>query len=452
MGARGRPDARLRSLLAEAGWSGQQLAAAVNALGAEAGLRLRYDRTSVAHWLAGSTPNTPVPELIAEAFTRWLGRDIRVGAERFVPQPEHEDSRTGSGPGRFEAVDAVARLVQLHTERRRLLREGVYSIAALTVSDWRHAAAPQPSPAGESGRIRRGAPEAAQAMARVFSDADAAFGGRRQAVALASYLALDITPKLQARAAPAVRQAMFAAASELTYLCAFMHFDAGQHALAQRYYTAALALAAENHDPARYATTLRALSVQADSLGHHEQALHLADAAISAAPGSMAPRTRAFLYGQGAVAAAGTGDAHTALAHLRRAETLLERGPAPDATIGAYHQASLAHQKAAVLTALSDIPGAIRALSTSIRHRPEAERRARTLTLAALAQLHLRQGELEQATATWGLFVADYPHLDSARADTALAEMRAGLRPHRRNRNVAHLWEQAARITAPLKG
>src|SRR5919198_5845824 len=80
MAAQREPNQRLRALLAEAGWTGQGLARAVNAVGAESGQRLRYTRASVAHWLAGVRPRPPVPELIAEAFSRRLGRPITVRA------------------------------------------------------------------------------------------------------------------------------------------------------------------------------------------------------------------------------------------------------------------------------------------------------------------------------------------------------------------------------------
>jgi len=430
-----RPDGRLRSLLTEAGWTGQQLAAAVNTVGAEAGLTLRYDRTSVAHWLSGSTPNPPVPELIAEAFARRLGRGIGAdgpgcGSDRI---PGHE-------------MDAVARLVELNPGRRRLLRGGVYSLAALAVPGWAQAAAtvPPPGRAREVGRIGRGEADAARAMTRVFSDADAAFGGGRAVGALSAYLAHDIAPKLRAAAGPAVRQAMFAAAAELAYLCAYMHFDSEKHAAAQRYYTVALQIATENHDPAGYATILRALSVQAHHLGHHRQALNLAETALDAAPGSLPPGTAAFLSGQAAVAAAAGGDRRAALAHLRRAEALMERGAVSGAVCGAYHESSLAHQRAAVLSALGDVPGATEALTASIRHRPATERRARAITLASLAQLQLREGHLELAAATWQRFLADYPHLNSGRADTALAALRTTLRPYQRNRAVAAVWARAA--------
>src|SRR2546430_2707751 len=71
------PNQALRRLLDQAGWSGARLAREVNSLGAEQGTALHYDRTSVAHWLAGSRPRPPVPSLVAEALSRRLGSPVR---------------------------------------------------------------------------------------------------------------------------------------------------------------------------------------------------------------------------------------------------------------------------------------------------------------------------------------------------------------------------------------
>ncbi|MFF3374034.1 hypothetical protein ACFYXF_13995 [Streptomyces sp. NPDC002680] len=66
----------LRNALAEAGWTLHELARAVNAAGAEGGMRLRYDRTSVSPWLAGTRPRPAVRLLIAEVLSRRLGRAL----------------------------------------------------------------------------------------------------------------------------------------------------------------------------------------------------------------------------------------------------------------------------------------------------------------------------------------------------------------------------------------
>src|SRR5437868_8378711 len=136
------PDDQLRSLLAEASWTGQELARAVNALGAETGMILTYDRTSVAHWLRGTRPRPPVPALISEVFTRRLGRIVAYPAHdisdtrRTTPSPT--STHAVSEAAGWNGVDAVSRLAGLNTGPC-LLHGGVYSLAALAVPEWEHA-------------------------------------------------------------------------------------------------------------------------------------------------------------------------------------------------------------------------------------------------------------------------------------------------------------------------
>ncbi|MEV6938841.1 hypothetical protein AB0N19_31680, partial [Streptomyces sp. NPDC051132] len=82
----------LRDLLSEAGMSAAELARNVNRLAADEGLALGYDRTTVAHWLSGSRPRAPVPQLVAEVLTRSIGR--LVGA-----------AETGLADARAQAAD-----------------------------------------------------------------------------------------------------------------------------------------------------------------------------------------------------------------------------------------------------------------------------------------------------------------------------------------------------------
>jgi tetratricopeptide (TPR) repeat protein len=214
------------------------------------------------------------------------------------------------------------------------------------------------------------------------------------------------------------------------------------HGAAQRYYLASLRLAGEAGDSTAYMVTLRALSVQARMLGHHREAVHLAEAAVRSATRATA-RTRAFLFGQLAVANAAAGDRTAAVNNLSTAERQLERASSPGTPVGAYHPASLSHQHAVVRACLGDRRGAIAALSSSVRHRPVGERRSRAITLARLAELQFEDGQLEQACGTWRTFLDDYPYLWSRRADNALATLRARLRPHG-NHPVARLLTRRA--------
>ncbi|WP_314172015.1 helix-turn-helix transcriptional regulator [Streptomyces winkii] len=112
------PNGALRALLEESGWTQEAFARAIGRLGAEAGVRLGYDRTSVAHWLRGSRPAPRVQGFIAEALSRRLGRPIPV------TQLGMGDGRFG-GPGpRPQLAEGVAKAVAEDEVMGELARRG----------------------------------------------------------------------------------------------------------------------------------------------------------------------------------------------------------------------------------------------------------------------------------------------------------------------------------------
>jgi hypothetical protein len=158
VGDRAVPNEALRVLLAEAGWSGAELARRVSKVAAEAGLALVLDRRSVSFWLAGRCPRAPMPELVAEALSRGLDRPVdvdSVGMGRQDPGAaagglrhsgtRHSGMRTHTGGSRPAAelgdpVTSLSRLAQAHG-RRQVLAGGAYSLSLLAVPSWTQAAA-----------------------------------------------------------------------------------------------------------------------------------------------------------------------------------------------------------------------------------------------------------------------------------------------------------------------
>ncbi|GAA2118618.1 hypothetical protein GCM10009759_66060 [Kitasatospora saccharophila] len=404
-----RPNARLRALLQEARWSGDALAAAVNAVGRENGLDLRYRRPSVAQWLAGSVPRDPVPPLVAEAFSRRLHRGVTAEELGFAPRHGLPGPRRGR-----PSADAGAPRANLP-----------YRLSAL-------AGIPDRVTGTEYLRVRSPGPtrlvaphvQAAGKMLALLSRVDHQLGAgavREQATA---YFELTVRPWLGLPGTDAHRRALLQRAAGLAYLCGFANFDEWRHGEAQHWYRLSAALADEAADARALALALRALSVQALELGHPGPALDLAEAALRA--GRHLPDSRAFLLGQYAVALAARARPGDALRAVEGAEDALPGATASAAT-GRYHGATLAYQRGEVHRRLGDIPAAVSSLRASVRLRPGTERRSQALVHARLAETLAARGQLEAACASWQEFVDLRARVASARVERAADRMRSVL-------------------------
>lgn len=438
------PNQALRALLTEAKWSGARLARAVNALGAAQGTVLHYDRTTVAHWLAGSRPRSPVPSLVAEVLSRRLGRPVHVQDTGLI-HPGQWGSGAGWPPVEGTAVERLDDVLR-DIDRRGVALIGAYSLAALAIPHGPPAVG-RASRSALGGSMPVGMEQVASArqLLTLFSRGDAAFGAGTVREPLRQYLSTTLLPWLRSDIKPAVRRELFTVAAQLTYLCAFTHFDMNHHAAAQRLYLTSVELAREAGDMIGHALALRGLSVQAHALGHFTESLDLAEQAVQTGARHAPPHQQAFFHGQLAVAQAGRGDSRS-LRHLALAERCLERSSSRSSPVGAFHPGSLALQHAAVARSRGDHRAAARALDASLRHRPTDERRSRALGLGELAETQLAIGHIEQACRTWHEFLDVHPLIHSARAEDRLRFLTARLRPHAANPTAAALLRRASEL------
>lgn len=287
------PNDRLRALLRDAGWTQEGLARAVNALGGEIGDDLRYDRSAVAHWLTGTEPRGPVPQLVAEALTRRMGRTVTPQEAGFRSDPATDRTETpGTDP--LEGIAALHRAAT-GTSGSPPSQRRPYRAADAQVP-------PRPVPRLLVPPGRRKDPEertfpsprvaALDDAVRFFATAIDAHGGLHARTALAAYLADDVAPLLRAPMASGERSQILVASSRLCMLLGRMYADGLQQGVAQHYFTYAHQLAGEAGDQDAWATVLRMMSAQARRLGHTADALRLAEAAAEAVT-SAAPARRA---------------------------------------------------------------------------------------------------------------------------------------------------------------
>ncbi|WP_326766817.1 sporulation protein [Streptomyces sp. NBC_01591] len=125
------PNEKLGTVLALAGISNAGLARRVNDLGAQRGLTLRYDKTSVARWVSkGMVPQGAAPHLIAAAIGAKLGRPVplhEIGLADADPAPE-----VGLAFPRDvgEAVRSATELYRLDLAGRRTGSGGIWQSLA----------------------------------------------------------------------------------------------------------------------------------------------------------------------------------------------------------------------------------------------------------------------------------------------------------------------------------
>ncbi|UED83379.1 hypothetical protein [Streptomyces profundus] len=421
------PNYRLRALLTEAGWTQEALARSVNILGAEIGSSLRYDRTAVAHWLSGTQPRHPVPQLAAEALSRRIGRAITPEAAGFVDTPSE-----GAPVDPVTGFTALCRS-DADATRRVPLHQRPYRVADAVAPG----APPAPQPVRGLGQ-RTEDTKALHDAVEFFAASIDSHGGRHARSALSAYLADDVVPLLSARQPPRMRAELLVLSSRLAFLLARMYEDGLLHGVAQRYYGYAQRLAGESGDRTSWSVVLRAMSAQAQRLGHLPSALQLAEAAQQGARGAPAAH-QAYVQIQLAVVLARGGDRRESLVALNRAERAAERAAGTGAPFDSYPSAALHFQLASVLEALGDLPGALSALRRSSLERSAADLRGRALTQARFGQLLLKAGHLDEACVAWGNFLDGRERLRSGDAEQALRDMRQALHPYRNRKQTAEL-------------
>ncbi|MFI1014755.1 tol-pal system YbgF family protein [Streptomyces sp. NPDC020965] len=441
--ARQQPNDRLVALLGEAEWKGTELARAVVTLGAAQGLRLGYDRTSVAHWLSGSRPRPPVPELVAAALTRRIGRAVTPEDTGLVPTRRATAAFTELRPRATDsdARDVVHRMIDLCRQdadptNRAHLKRSIFSPTGLAVPAWPSTSDQLRTPIDPGAEVTSAPAELLQEMGRLFLDLAVRYGGAHARTSLVIYLADDVASILAAPAPPHAHRELLTTASQLTHILADMTIDAGHPGLAQRYYTIALALARQADDRRQYAITLRSISLQSLTLGHPTTAHRFAHAALEAAGPSIDPAARAFLLAQHALTQAHQHHSRSARATLIDAEYWHEQADSnPSGPFTNYPRPGLEYQRAQTLSALGDWPGALASLSDAARNRNSTQRTPHALTQARLAETHLRLGHLEVACHHWHIFLNVYPRIRSHRADRAHIRLlhAAGRFPHQRH-------------------
>ncbi|MEU8528640.1 regulator [Streptomyces sp. NPDC048629] len=461
------PNRQLAALIAEAGFSNAGLARRVAQLGLEHGLDLRYDKTSVTRWLRGQQPRGTTPALIAEVFTRRLGR--RLSAQDLgldACAPVYAGLEFAATPE--EAVDIVGGLWRKDSGSHAELRKIAFTPAGLVVPsrDWligradervgRGETLPGPPPGAAGGRVppqgrpsvprQRGTDRgpgqrvsagdiaALRSVGELFRTLDHAYGGGHARQALVRYLEHEAEPMLRGTYGEAVGRRLFGAAADLTRLAGWTSYDIAAHGLAQRYFVQALRLSQAAGDRAYGSYVLITMSRQAVYLGHGREAVQLARVAQQGVGSSAPPVVQALLHSVEARGHGVLGEVRACSAALARAERSLEAARPGDEVpywARAFDEAQLADEFGHCHRDLQQYRAAAQHAERSLQLRAPGFARSRLFCRVVLASARLGLGELDQACALGAEAAQQASEMRSARALEYVRDFERRLEPYR---------------------
>ncbi|MEU9609853.1 MFS transporter [Streptomyces sp. NPDC048057] len=472
------PNEKLGTVLALAGISNAGLARRVNDLGAQRGLTLRYDKTSVARWVSkGMVPQGAAPHLIAAAIGSKLGRPVplhEIGLADADPAPEvglafPRDVRA--------AVKSATDLYRLDLAGRRAGSGGIWqslagsfavSAYATPTSRWlitpADASVERMPPEGGGPGVDGGGPVSPspdEAPTRVgHSDVgklreaaedarrwDSKYGGGDwRSSMVPECLRVDAAPLLLGWYSDEVGRALFGATAELTRLAGWMAFDTGQQEAAQRYYIQALRLARAAADVPLGGYVLASMALQAIYRGFADEGVDLAQAALERNRGLATARTMSFFRLVEARAHAKANDAPAAGAALKAAEGWLERareGDQDPTWLGFYTYDRFAADAAECYRDLGS-PRAVRRFTEQALSRPTDEFvRSHGLRLVVGAFAELESGNLDAACAAGTRAVEVAGRISSARTTEYVRDLLHRLEAYGDEPRVAELRERA---------
>ncbi|MFF4712036.1 MFS transporter [Streptomyces eurythermus] len=459
------PNEKLGAVLALAGISNAGLARRVNDLGAQRGLTLRYDKTSVARWVSkGMVPQGAAPHLIAAAIGQKLGRPVplhEIGLADADPAPE-----VGLAFPRdvAQAVKSATELYRLDLAGRRAGSGGIWqslagsfavSAYATPASRWLitpadSSVAREASAAEGSGPPLKVGHSDVQKLREAAEDArrwDSKYGGGDwRSSMVPECLRVEAAPLLLGSYSDEVGRALFGASAELTRLAGWMAFDTGQQEAAQRYYIQALRLARAAADVPLGGYVLASMSLQATYRGFGDEGVDLAQAALERNRGLATARTMSFFRLVEARAHARAGDAQAAGTALKAAEGWLERSRPGDndpSWLGFYGYDRFAADAAECYRDLK-APRQVRRFTEQALSKPTEEFvRSHGLRLVVSAVAELESGNLDAACEQGVRAVEVAGRISSARTTEYVKDLLHRLEPYGDEPRVVELRERA---------
>ncbi|PZG45882.1 transcriptional regulator [Spongiactinospora gelatinilytica] len=229
---------------------------------------------------------------------------------------------------------------------------------------------------------------------------------------------------------------LYAAAAEAARCCAWVHFDDGFHAQAERFFDAALRASATAGDPLSGAYALSFRAIQHYTAGDPRDAVALIEAAQVQTKNRATPRFRAMLAARAARSYSKAGDRRACAHALHRARDLLAAGPRDDDPPYLYWVDLGEIEMIAGSSALQlgDSREAIRRFDAAIDADYAGDDqypRTHAIYLARAADAYLALRDLDQAVMVAQHAVRCLGGVESARSSATLDDLRDKLAEHR---------------------
>jgi tetratricopeptide (TPR) repeat protein len=453
----------LRVLVEEARLSNAGLARAVVAAGAEEGVHVGTNTTSVRRMLDGCQPRWPVPRLVAKVLSRALHHEISVTECGFVDRtPASDDQYDGLHcSGTLDGtLRTVVELSGRDMRRRKFLVGSAFNAAAFSESVLFALTVPPLESTARAGGRRVGMADVEILTEQVthLHRLEHRYGSGRVREQAVQLLHREASIVLHGSYTEKTGKALLGAVAQASWLAAGMAADVGRHSLAQRYDIQALDLAMAAGDRRYAAYVLACMSRFTVQIGYGavseyhrlrnaRQSVALARAGRELAGGTATPALGALLHAVEARGHALLGDANATRRAVHEAERQYERCRPDDEPpwMGFFTPAELAADLGRCLRDTGESDQAAKLITQAHDSYEPWRVRSRCFVQTDLAAAHLVGRDFEQAAALGRDAVRTAAQVSSTRTLDRLRTLQRQARPLRAS--SPHLRELDDRIT-----